>query len=356
MIKLPRPTGRALGRERPQGSQQMVSFSLTVIEHESNFEFDDPAPAKESFNFVLVHEKEDRGWWLPGGGVDAGQTLSEAAIREAAEEAGCHILLTGVLRIEIGSGRLRVLWHAKPVDASVPLKSVPDKESRGAAWATFAHTMKVCRREAPDVEHCWLRGLEPLQFFGYLCRPNRLQETPIAPPDFIISERLDGSPAPVWEGPGDPPRAFYDTTIDVRLASLLREDGTGASFRFYSDDPNSGLPSVRVQPGRSVFQAAEVLADASSQSKLLGIACFAHVLDVARNAASIQITFVAMAGASGPAWQAASAFPDAEQPMLERISSGQVYPTCLLSESEGSNLDTADACSEQVAAIQAFFS
>lgn len=334
----------------------MVSFSLTVIEHEANFDFDGSAPAEEALRFALVHEKGDRGWWLPGGGVDAGQTLPEAAIREAAEEAGCHIMLTGVLRIEIGYGRLRVLWHAKPVDVTLPLKSVADKESRGAAWATYAHTLKVAKREAQGVEHCWLRGDEPLQFFSYLCRPNRSNTAPIAPPDFIVSERVGGAPAPVWKGPGDPPRAFYDTTIDVKLAALIREPASGASFLFYGDDPDLGLPSMRVPPGRSILQAAKMLADKCCGSKLLGIACFKHILDIDRNSASIQITFVATADAVSAAWRDASAFSDVEQPLLERISRGQVYPICLLSESEGSNLHPADTCSEQVSAIQAFFS
>ena len=107
---------------------RVVAFSLTAIEG--------PADGNQD-RFVLVHEKDERGWWLPGGGVDAGQTLQEAAIREAEEEAGCVIELTGVLRVEYGRsskhGRLRVIWAARAVDAAAPLKAVADAESRGAA-------------------------------------------------------------------------------------------------------------------------------------------------------------------------------------------------------------------------------
>ena len=69
--------------------------------------------------YVLVQEIEERGWWLPGGGVDKTDTCPEAGVREADEEAGCAIELTGVLRIERsvhGShGRMRTIYHARPV-------------------------------------------------------------------------------------------------------------------------------------------------------------------------------------------------------------------------------------------------
>ena len=74
-----------------------------------------------------MHEKSERGWWLPGGGVDAGQLFAEAMEREAEEEAGCEVALTGILRVECTIGgraswhdRLRIIYAAVPRDAEAP--------------------------------------------------------------------------------------------------------------------------------------------------------------------------------------------------------------------------------------------
>jgi 8-oxo-dGTP pyrophosphatase MutT (NUDIX family) len=108
--------------------------------------------------FLAVHETKNRGWWIPGGGVMAGETFREAAIREAWEEAGVEIQLKGVLRIEhnvlVGTStrhhdpeyvessslfKMRVIFYAEPrkVHDCEP-KSVPDDESLGAEWVTTA--------------------------------------------------------------------------------------------------------------------------------------------------------------------------------------------------------------------------
>lgn len=47
---------------------------------------------------LLLTRRADNGLWcIPGGGVDAGETWSEAAIREAHEETGLRVAIDGVL-------------------------------------------------------------------------------------------------------------------------------------------------------------------------------------------------------------------------------------------------------------------
>jgi len=130
--------------------------------------------------------------------VDTGQTISEAAIREAMEEAGVDIDITGVLRIEMSQGRLRVIYRAQPKATAgfhVPLKGQkggtpgPDKESKGATWATSDEVKQITRAHPDAVvkfgtEDLHLRGNEPLHWFQYLQNDGY-----VAPVDFFKSSR-----------------------------------------------------------------------------------------------------------------------------------------------------------------------
>lgn len=95
----------------------MVQFALTIVRNSKN-------------QFLSVLECGNQGWWVPGGGVDPGETCHQAALRECVEEAGINIVLKGVLRIENNfTGhymRHKVIYYAEPVDEKQPPKSQPD--------------------------------------------------------------------------------------------------------------------------------------------------------------------------------------------------------------------------------------
>jgi len=91
--------------------------------------------------FLAVNETRNRGWWLPAGKVEKGETFEEGAHRETLEESGIKINIKGILRVEhsMGSGfaRMRVIYYAEPIDDTPP-KTKPDKESLEARWVTLA--------------------------------------------------------------------------------------------------------------------------------------------------------------------------------------------------------------------------
>jgi ADP-ribose pyrophosphatase YjhB (NUDIX family) len=71
---------------------------------------------------VLLTKREDLEiWCLPGGHVDAGESIAETAIREAREETGLEIQLTRLVGIYSepnwgGEGIHIVLFAARPID------------------------------------------------------------------------------------------------------------------------------------------------------------------------------------------------------------------------------------------------
>jgi len=188
--------------------------------------------------FALVHEKQQRGWWLPGGGVDAGQTPEEAVVRETEEEAGLLARVTGLLRLEYGqggvtSGRLRVIYAAEAEPGQRP-KVVKDQHSRGARWVTAEEKEAIEHGRflksgvdavADDAQGCavaratqYLRGPEP-QWISYVARGGH-----VAPTNVMLCTR-DGKLPKVEDPEEEPGRSFYATVWVVRLLITSRAGG-----------------------------------------------------------------------------------------------------------------------------------
>ena len=71
--------------------------------------------------YLAINETKNRGWWIPAGGVDSGETFRDGAKRKCIEEAGVQINLLGIIKIEyiMGNddlGKMRVVFYAEPVD------------------------------------------------------------------------------------------------------------------------------------------------------------------------------------------------------------------------------------------------
>jgi 8-oxo-dGTP diphosphatase len=111
---------------------------------------------------LLVQRCDTGEWELPGGRVDVGETAMGAAVRETAEEAGIHVVVTGLLGIftdpghviRSPSGEVRqqfaVLFRARAV-GGVPRGDL--HETSEAAWVAVAD---LPRLPIPTPVRAWI--------------------------------------------------------------------------------------------------------------------------------------------------------------------------------------------------------
>jgi len=94
-----------------EATGRVVTAALVVV----------PGPG-DTVTFVRQERGPYAGWWLlPGGKVEFGEPIAEAARREAVEESGCDVgelVLTGAYEI-IGPGHHFVMWAYRSERAAV---------------------------------------------------------------------------------------------------------------------------------------------------------------------------------------------------------------------------------------------
>jgi 8-oxo-dGDP phosphatase len=96
--------------------------------------------------FLLIQEskKECRGkWFFPGGRVNSGESILDAANREVIEEAGIQIELTNLLYIDqnVLNDRIRFVFMGKYLSGN--LKKVEDEHSMMSAWKSSTEIEKL---------------------------------------------------------------------------------------------------------------------------------------------------------------------------------------------------------------------
>ncbi len=88
-------------------------------------------------------------WNLPGGGVEEGESLEAAAIRECQEESGITIKsLNRIASFADPSGFTLIVFSAEPVDVNVSLNF----ESSAYVWVDLSNYMKY--DYVPYVKQC----------------------------------------------------------------------------------------------------------------------------------------------------------------------------------------------------------
>lgn len=94
---------------------------------------------------ILLIQRADNGnWALPGGGIDIGESLGEAAVREVREETGIRCTITGLVgiytnpdhRIEYTSnGEVRQEFTIVLTGQPVSGQPTPSDETSQVVWA-----------------------------------------------------------------------------------------------------------------------------------------------------------------------------------------------------------------------------
>jgi ADP-ribose pyrophosphatase YjhB (NUDIX family) len=90
-------------------------------------------------NKILLTQREDfETWILPSGGVEDGESLAQAAIRETKEETGLDVELTGLVGVYSRLGNMypvhAVLFSAKPIGGEIKCQ---EGETIAVEWFAF---------------------------------------------------------------------------------------------------------------------------------------------------------------------------------------------------------------------------
>jgi 8-oxo-dGTP pyrophosphatase MutT (NUDIX family) len=107
-------------------------------------------------NEILLIKGPRRGWEMPGGQVEEGESLTQAAIRETKEESGIDIEIVKFCGIfqNVGNSICNTLFLAKPVGGKliVTLESLesgffPIEEAlEKVEWKDFRQRIEYCLR------------------------------------------------------------------------------------------------------------------------------------------------------------------------------------------------------------------
>jgi 8-oxo-dGTP diphosphatase len=118
---------------------------------------------------IVVNEKNElllikgprRGWEMPGGQVEEGESLSQAAIRETKEESGIDIEIIKFCGIfqNVGNSICNTLFLAKPIGGEL----IQSSESLETGYFPIDEALKKVEWKdfRKRIEHCLRNEIQP---------------------------------------------------------------------------------------------------------------------------------------------------------------------------------------------------
>jgi len=106
-------------------------------------------PGGKNSNIVLIERKHPpSGWALPGGFVDVGETVEQAAVREAKEETCLNVTLSELLGVYSDPAR----DNRGHTVSAVFIASIPASEAGNATAQDDARNLQICDPRSPPGE------------------------------------------------------------------------------------------------------------------------------------------------------------------------------------------------------------
>ena len=110
------------------------------------------AVTNDAGDLLLIRRSDNENWALPGGAVDLGESLAQAAIRETKEESGIDCEITGLTGIYTDPGH--VILYTSNGEVRQEFSIVLTARAAGGQPTPSDETSEVCWVAVSDLGGC----------------------------------------------------------------------------------------------------------------------------------------------------------------------------------------------------------